>query len=163
MAEDLPLGKKDTAVVEESAEEDISYIIEDTEDEEEPEEIEPIDISSSQVDSDSSSFQVGTLAELAQMDNEGTPRQPDAYEGAIELEAKKIQESARVSSIEGAIQTKVKEASSTVASKLEGVSTAQVQVIEKLTSEVIERIVWEIVPDLAEVIIKEELEKLLKE
>ena len=126
--------------------------------EEEPEEpvadVEPIEIKPQEPVSES--FQVGTLAELAQMDNKGAPIAMDSHDKAIELEPKP-----RVASASAA--KRIQSAAREVAEKIPGATSDQVSAIQSLTREVIERVVWEVVPELAETIIKEELAKLLKE
>ncbi len=114
--------------------------------------VEPIEIKPEEPVSNS--FQVGTLAELAQMDNRGTPIEVDTEDRSIELTTPKA-----VSSV----APKIREAAEAVAKSIPGATKDQVAAVQEMTAEVIERIVWEVVPDLAETIIKEELAKLLKE
>lgn len=115
-------------------------------------EVEPIEIKPA--DPVSESFQVGTLAELAQVDNQGTPLEVDAHTDAIELD-----DAAPSPSAPDRISLAAKE----VAESLPGATPEQIAAVQSLTAEIIERVVWEVVPDLAETMIKEELSKLLKE
>jgi hypothetical protein len=137
--------------------------------EEEPEapipEVEPIEIQPKPAEPISASFQVGTLAELAQMDNRGTPLKVETDEKAIELEPvspKPGAEQAAPAKLEP-VKERIESAATRVAASVPGVSAEQLAAIQSLTAEVIERVVWDVVPDLAETIIKEELAKLLKE
>jgi DNA-binding response OmpR family regulator len=137
--------------------------------EEEPEvpipEVEPIEIKPKPAEPISASFQVGTLAELAQMDNRGTPLKVETDEEAIELEpvSPKPEAVQAVSAKLEPVKERIESAATQVASSVPGVSAEQLAAIQLLTVEVIERVVWDVVPDLAETIIKEELAKLLKE
>jgi CheY-like chemotaxis protein len=138
----------------------------------EPEEVEPIQ--STPVDGepidfdpdappDGDAFQVSTLAEMAQMDENGSQVQPTATADAIEIDDSPSA-GATFSSVEPpSITASVQQKTQAATSSLQGVSPEQVETIQKLAAEVIEQVVWEVVPDLAEAIIKEELAKLLKE
>jgi CheY-like chemotaxis protein len=92
------------------------------------------------------SFQVSTLAEMAQMDEPDLKKEP----------AKQLP-------MEEAIQEQALAAAEKLSQGIEGVSASQLETIQKLTTEVIEKVVWEVVPELAEAIIKEEISKLLEE
>ena len=132
----------------------------------------PIETEEKPTDDGVESFQVGTLAELAQMDGKGTPRKPDLGEDAIELPKKKPEKPAMdLERLEppskkgpsAAAANQVASAVSAIAGRVEGVTPEQIEAIRQLTNEIVEQVVWEVVPDLAEAIIKEELAKLLKE
>jgi CheY-like chemotaxis protein len=124
-------------------------------------EVAPIEIEETDATDASGSFQVGTLAELAQMSNEGEPIAPEAHDAPIELSPTPAE--ADDYAIEQTVRTQVESAAQEVAERVEGVTPAQAEQIKTLTKEVIEQVVWEVVPDLAETIIKEEIAKLLKE
>ncbi len=155
-------------------------------------EVEPIELEDAGDRADSGSFQVGTLAELAQMDHKGAPlkieNRPDAIEipsastraepvlGAPEVDEPGLDEPALDEPVLGAspaslssamgmatVQAKVDTAVSKVASGVGGVTAEQTRAIESLTRNVIEQVVWEVIPDLAETLIKEEIARLLKE
>jgi CheY-like chemotaxis protein len=109
------------------------------------------------------SFQVGTLAELAQMDDKGTPVAPDVAGSEIELDEPggPVPEPAPV---ETAGKQEAAAAADDVAAKLgAGLTSEQVEAVRALTAEVVERVVWEVVPDLAEAMIREQIDKLLEE
>ncbi len=126
-----------------------------------------------------STFQVGTLAEMAQMDEKGAPIEHTTPDDAIEListDEPPIQPSPptggqkpaprpSVSSlpIAKAVKERARVAAEEVEAQVDGLSDKQLEVVQSLTAEVVERVVWEIVPDLAEAIIKEELARLLEE
>ena len=130
-------------------------------------EVKPIEISEQPFEE---SIQVGTLAELAQMDGLGGTVQHEPRNDAIELDepimplpetqVPPLNESAP---IEETIKQEALEAATEVTSKVDGLTPEQADAITALTAEVLEKIVWEIVPDLAETIIKEHIEKLLQE
>lgn len=119
-------------------------------------------------------FQVGTLAELAQMDESGGTVKQEQRDDAIELDEPHYEAPAAPSAPTPApspavpdISQKVSEesaaAASAVVAQVDGLSSEQAEAILKLTKDVVEKVVWEVVPDLAETIIKEQIEKLLKE
>jgi CheY-like chemotaxis protein len=117
--------------------------------------------------SDASEFQVGTLAELAQIDAAGRKARPDRPGDAIDLEpAKRDSLTAPMASeprAATAVRAQADAAASAVAAQIGGGLTAdQVAAIQRLTAEVIERVVWEVVPDLAETLIREKIEALLE-
>jgi len=113
-------------------------------------------------------FQVGTLAELAQMDAAGRQIRQAPPADAIELKP------AAPAAIPGpktepgppataAIGEKARAAAEKVVAQVGGgLTPEQVAALQRLSAEVIERIVWEVVPDLAEAIIREQIEKLLQ-
>jgi len=105
-------------------------------------------------------FQVGTLAELAQMDAAGRQIKQTHPDDAIDLGVPKP---APVATARAVVREEARAAATKVAAQVGGGLTAdQVAAIQRLTADVIERIVWEVVPDLAEAIIREQIEKLLK-
>lgn len=123
-------------------------------------------------------FQVATLAEMAQIDEEGAPIQSDVASDAIDMPQSALsQESQAISDqppapkgkpstalpIAEAVQRRAKIATVEIEKGVDGLTPDQVEAIRVLTTEVIERVVWEIVPELAETIIKEEIAKLLEE
>lgn len=109
------------------------------------------------------SFQVGTLAELAQMDDKGTPVVPDVAGREIELDEPEAPPP-RPAPVEAAVKREAAAAAADVAERLGGgLTPEQVEAVRALTAEVVERIVWEVVPDLAEAIIREHIDKLLEE
>ncbi|MBN2802593.1 MAG: response regulator [Deltaproteobacteria bacterium] len=147
-----------------------------------PRDPEPIEFDDSEADNH---IHVGTLAELAQMNDKGAIVEQEQRDDAIELDA---QETASPSTNEEtdfsetspasiipepidededepvtAVKTASKAAASKVAAGVAGLTMEQAEAITALTEEVIEKVVWEVVPDLAETIIKEKLERLLKE
>lgn len=137
---------------------------------------EPIEIGDREDSSSSASFQVSTLAELAQIDEEGETIPTGESEDAIELStaairaeepSRLIQPTAEGLAYMAPSHDLMDRAARDVAKKAAGriVATTpdQKAAVEKMTLEVIERVVWEVVPDLAETIIKEEIAKLLKE
>jgi CheY-like chemotaxis protein len=128
-------------------------------------EVKPIEIDED--DDDHGSIQVGTLAELAQMDERGSHLEPVTHEQAIELTpmqpAPAPAAPAPAATIQKAVAA-VSPRSAEIAAKVGGELTAeQVEAIRRLTVEVVERVVWEVVPDLAEAIIQERLARLLEE
>jgi hypothetical protein len=134
----------------------------DDESEEALPEVEPIEIKPQEPISQS--FQVGTLAELAQMDNKGTPLKVETHERAIELKQPKEPQTAAPASLGRKLsEDRIQGAAKKVAASIPGATGEQIAAVQALTADVIERVVWEVVPDLAETIIKEELAKLLKE
>jgi DNA-binding response OmpR family regulator len=125
-------------------------------------EVEPIEIKPQEPVSQS--FQVGTLAELAQMDNKGTPLKVETDERAIELKQKKEPKAAAPTPLVRPLsKDRIQDAAKEVARSIPGVTGEQIAAVQALTADIIERVVWEVVPDLAETIIKEELAKLFKE
>ncbi len=128
-------------------------------------EVKPIELEAA--DEDQGAIQVGTLAELAQMDERGDHLEPVVHEKAIDLApaAKPAAPPAAspATSIEK-IAAEVSPRTAEIAAKVGGELTAeQVEAIRRLTAEVVERVVWEVVPDLAEVIIQERISRLLEE
>lgn len=121
-----------------------------------PEEVKPIEIATEAPAESEPTFQVGTLAELAQMDDSGKPLAPDVAGKEIELDEPSMP-------VEPAVVPKAAAAADEVAAAASGLAPEQVEAIRKLTAEVIERVVWEVVPDLAETIIQEKIDKLLEE
>ncbi len=104
-------------------------------------------------------FQVGTLAELAQIDAAGRKARHDAPVDDIDFKPAKRDSLTAVS----AVRDQADAAAARVAAHLGGgLSAEQVAAIQRLTSEVIERVVWEVVPDLAEAIIREKIDALLQ-
>ena len=79
-------------------------------------------------------FHTETLAEMAQLDNDGQPR-PSDVSGAVPLSSGDV---------------------------MSGLTPEQSEGVMNLTREIVEKIVWEVVPDLAETIIREKIEALLK-
>ena len=125
--------------------------------------VEPIELNQ---EATADSFQVGTLAEMAQMDENGQQLSPERADDAIELAEKQqtqAVEAAPAAQVSETIKERVHVASKELEEKVDGLSPQQISAIQALTSEVVERVVWEIVPDLAETIIKEELARLLEE
>ncbi len=124
--------------------------------------VEPIEID--EKEPEINSFQVSTLAEMAQMDESGMRMKPQ-LDDAIDLIENEtpIPAPAAQLPIAEAVQEQARMAAETVVEQVEGLSTDQVDSIQSLTKDVIEKVVWEIVPELAEAIIKEELAKLLEE
>jgi CheY-like chemotaxis protein len=113
-------------------------------------------------------FQVGTLAELAQMDAAGRQIRPAPQEDAIELKpsapvaaaAPKTEPSPSATAV---VREQARSAAERVAAEVgAGLTSDQVAALQRLSAEVIERVVWEVVPDLAEAIIREQIEKLLQ-
>jgi CheY-like chemotaxis protein len=127
----------------------------------------PIEIDASPR-SEVAEFQVGTLAELEQMDAAGRQIRQAPPADAIELKP------AAPAAISGpktepgppataAIGEKARAAAEKVVAQVGGgLTPEQVAALQRLSAEVIERIVWEVVPDLAEAIIREQIEKLLQ-
>jgi CheY-like chemotaxis protein len=125
-----------------------------------PLEPEPIELEEAE-ELEADSFQVSTLAEMAQMDEQGSQHPPITDSQEVRLKAD--QPPAKQLPIEEAIQEQALAAAENLAQNIEGVSADQLKTIQKLTAEVIEKVVWEVVPELAETIIKEEISKLLEE
>jgi len=122
--------------------------------------VKPIEIDTEETPADAS-FQVGTLAELAQMDEKGAPVAPDVAGRELELDEP---EAPTPPPAEAAVKVGAAAAADEVAAKLGGDLTPdQVEAVRALTAEVVERVVWEVVPDLAETIIREQIAKLLQE
>jgi CheY-like chemotaxis protein len=125
-----------------------------------PLEPEPIELEEAE-ELEADSFQVSTLAEMAQMDEQGSQHPPITDSQEVRLKAD--EPPAKQLPIEEAIQEQALAAAENLAQNIEGVSADQLKTIQKLTAEVIEKVVWEVVPELAETIIKEEISKLLEE
>jgi CheY-like chemotaxis protein len=139
-------------------------------------EAEPIEL---REEAEPGSFQVSTLAELAQMDERGSQIIPEAREDAIDLPETPLiklgtpgpiadaleppMEPSGISQVPTLLREKTGAAVKSIGKKFEGLNDEQLEAIVGLTAEVVERVVWEVVPDLAEAIIKEELTKLLRE
>jgi CheY-like chemotaxis protein len=133
--------------------------------EEIPLEPEPIELEEAD-ELEADSFQVSTLAEMAQRDEQGSQYPPNTDSKEVQLKADvppAKKELAKQLPIEEAIQEQALAAAENLAQDIEGVSADQLKTIQKLTAEVIEKVVWEVVPELAETIIKEEISKLLEE
>jgi CheY-like chemotaxis protein len=128
--------------------------------EELPLEPEPIELEDAE-ELEADSFQVSTLAEMAQMDEQGSQHPPITDSQEVRLKAD--EPPAKKLPIEEAIQEQALTAAENLAQDIEGVSADQLKTIQKLTAEVIEKVVWDVVPELAETIIKEEISKLLEE
>jgi CheY-like chemotaxis protein len=123
--------------------------------------VKPIEIDTEEAPADTS-FQVGTLAELAQMDDKGKPVPPDVVGRELELDEPEGPEAPPAA--EAAVKLEATAAADEVAGKLGGdLTPEQVEAVRALTADVIERVVWEVVPDLAEAIIREQIDKLLEE
>jgi len=106
-------------------------------------------------------FQVGTLAELAQLDAVGKKAKQELVEDVAIAPAKA--DSLTTAPASFVVREEAKAGAARVALQVGGgLTTEQVAAIQQLTAEVIERIVWEVVPDLAETIIREKLEALLQ-
>ena len=126
---------------------------------------EPIEIAEEE---NGSEIQVGTLAELAQMNAQGGTVKQEAREDAIELESggqgstDELPLTDEPSRAPAAIHEAASQAARKVASGVEGLTSEQAQAIMALTEDVVEKVVWEVVPDLAEAIIREKLDDLLK-
>jgi CheY-like chemotaxis protein len=147
----------------------------------------PIELDSSD---DHGHIQVGTLAELAQMNDKGGTIPQEVRHDAIELdgvpappvpaapveeiteeivpespepEIESVPEEAAPAAINTALKAVSREAAKQVAAGVDGLNDEQAAAILALTEDVIEKVVWEVVPDLAETIIREKLELLLKE
>ena len=119
-------------------------------------EVKPIEISAP-THTETAQFQVGTLAELAQMDASGRNVRPEPAADAIELKP----------APSTAMTAAVREQARVVAERVAAQSGAdltpdQVAALQRLSADVIERVVWEVVPDLAEAIIREQIAKLLQ-
>lgn len=119
---------------------------------------------------DEGQIQVGTLAELAQMNEKGEHISHEMHDDAIEL----TEPAAKPSASEpvapkpapvtgGSVEESISAAAEVVAERVEGITPDQAEAIRKLTAEVIEQVVWEVVPDLAETMIRERIEELLAE
>jgi DNA-binding response OmpR family regulator len=126
-------------------------------------EVKPIEISPP-THTETAQFQVGTLAELAQMDASGRNVRPEPAADAIELKPAAPAPRAEPSQ---AVTAAVREKARAVAERVAAQSGAdltpdQVAALQRLSADVIERVVWEVVPDLAEAIIREQIAKLLQ-
>jgi CheY-like chemotaxis protein len=143
-------------------------------------EVAPIELKTSKPSKSTSSFQVGTLAELAQMDGRARPIAHESRDDAVDIAGKKASALAKealpmakvsdsvasepsLAGVAATVRDRVDDAAKDLTARVEGISVEQAEAIQTLTREVIERVVWEVVPNLAEVIIKEELHKLLEE
>jgi CheY-like chemotaxis protein len=126
---------------------------------------EPIEIAEEEHPSE---IQVGTLAELAQMNVQGGKVPQETRDDAIELEQPKPSSTPVASSPAASpvaadpIQQASSRAAEEIASRVEGLTSDQAQAIMALTEDVVEKVVWEVVPDLAEAIIREKLDELLQ-
>lgn len=112
-----------------------------------------------------SAIQVGTLAELAQMNDQGDHVQQEVREDAIELDSvsEDVSETpVHQPAVASQIQEAASQAAAQIAGNVEGLTSEQAQAIMALTEDVVEKVVWEVVPDLAEAIIREKLDELLK-
>jgi CheY-like chemotaxis protein len=113
-------------------------------------------------------FQVGTLAELAQMDSTGRQIRQTHPDDAIELKpaapvALVAQKPAPAATAASAVREQSRAAAEKIAAEIGGGLTPdQVASLQRLSADVIERVVWEVVPDLAEAIIRQQIEKLLQ-
>jgi CheY-like chemotaxis protein len=121
-------------------------------------EVKPIEIEVEPSGAAAGSFQVGTLAELAQMDDKGRPVAPDVAGRELELD-----EPEGPPLTERVVQRTATAAAAEVAARVGGLTAEQVEAIRALTAEVVERVVWEVVPDLAEAMIRERIAELLEE
>jgi DNA-binding response OmpR family regulator len=132
-----------------------------------PADVAPIDIGAPPR-AEAAEFQVGTLAELAQMDATGRQIRQAHPEDAIELKpsppaATPSPPAEPIAAAAAVVREQASAAAAKVAAQLGGGLTSdQVAALQKLSAEVIERVVWEVVPDLAEAIIREQIEKLLQ-
>jgi len=132
-------------------------------------EVKPIELDEPGAGDGDEAIQVGTLAELAQMDESGGHLEPDVADEAIPLEDKKpvIEPAAAPEPVAKpateAIKREAASAGAEIAAKAGDLSPEQAAAVQQLTTEVIERVVWEVVPDLAEALIREQLDKLLEE
>ncbi|MBN2717880.1 MAG: response regulator [Deltaproteobacteria bacterium] len=130
-----------------------------------PAEPEPIEIADEESGSE---IQVGTLAELAQMNAHGGKVQQEVRDDAIELEgtpapyAAPVPQPAKAPAPSRTVAEAASQAAKEIATKVEGLTSEQAQAIMALTEDVVEKVVWEVVPDLAEAIIREKLDELLK-
>ncbi len=104
-------------------------------------------------------IQVGTLAELAQMNEKGETLEPVHEADALELDEPVVPEAPEE---KPAVKELIETAAADVAAKVGGLTSEQAEAIRVLTAEVIEQVVWEVVPDLAETIIQERIDKLLE-
>ena len=130
---------------------------------------------------DEGQIQVGTLAELAQMNEKGEHISHEMHDDAIELTEPAAKPAAPEPVIKpaapeaappkrvpapvtgGNVEESISAAAEAVAERVEGITPDQAEAIRKLTAEVIEQVVWEVVPDLAETMIRERIEELLAE
>ena len=103
----------------------------------------------------SQSFQANTLAELAQMDSQGSQISSEPQADALDVP--------NVASSTEVVQTRAATGGAQLADMIEGLTPEQADALRKLSTEVIEQVVWEVVPELAETIIREELARLLEE
>jgi CheY-like chemotaxis protein len=126
---------------------------------------EPIEIAEEEHPSE---IQVGTLAELAQMNAQGGKVPQETRDDAIELEQPQPSSTPVAASPAASpvaadpIQQAASRAAEEIASRVEGLTSDQAQAIMALTEDVVEKVVWEVVPDLAEAIIREKLDELLQ-
>jgi CheY-like chemotaxis protein len=126
-------------------------------------EVKPIEIEAEAPAAGEDTFQVGTLAELAQMDDKGSPITPDVAGRELELDEPEAPPAEPAAPAAATVEQKAAAAGDEIAAKVGGLTAEQVEAIRALTGEVVERVVWEVVPDLAEAMIREQLDKLLEE
>jgi CheY-like chemotaxis protein len=126
-------------------------------------EVKPIEIDTEAPAGGEDAFQVGTLAELAQMDDKGKPISPDVAGRELELDEPGVSTPEPATPAAEAVEQKAAVAADEVAARVGDLSPEQAEAIRALTAEVVERVVWEVVPDLAEAMIREQLDKLLEE
>jgi CheY-like chemotaxis protein len=124
-------------------------------------EVKPIELDEPAAGEGDEAIQVGTLAELAQMDERGGHIKPDVETDAIELEDKPP--APEPTPPAETVKREAAAAGAEIAARTGGLTPEQAEAIQRLTADVIERIVWEVVPDLAETMIREQLDKLLEE
>jgi hypothetical protein len=123
-------------------------------------EVKPIELDEPAAGEGDEAIQVGTLAELAQMDGAGGTVKPDVAEDAIEIDDKPAPVPAPAAE---PVKREAAAAGAEIAAKVDGLTPEQAEAIQRLTADVIERVVWEVVPDLAETLIREQIDKLLEE
>lgn len=121
------------------------------------EEVVPIEIDEQA--GDDGDIQVGTLAELAQMNEKGEMLKPHQEVDAIEIDEPVAAATPEAKLV---IEERVETAAAEVAERVGGLTSEQAEAIRILTAEIIEQVVWEVVPDLAETIIQERIDKLLE-
>jgi len=125
--------------------------------------VRPIEID--EREEEGAAIQVGTLAELAQMDERGGQLEPTAHDKPIDVTAPgpRAAVDEDTGPMEKAVAAAVPAAADIAARIGGGLTAEQAEAIRSLTAEVVERVVWEVVPELAEAIIKEYLARLLEE
>jgi len=123
------------------------------------EEVVPIEIDDQA--GDDGDIQVGTLAELAQMNEKGETLEPTHEVDALDLD-EPVAPATPPPKPTAAVEEIIETAAADVAAKVGGLTPEQAEAIRTLTAEVIEQVVWEVVPDLAETIIQERIDKLLE-